>query len=137
FRSPGIVVVAPAVISGCRPRVVGPSVVNGLVIVRRRITVIRRATVIVGAVGIHITSAAYVIRALDISPASAVKVGTFHIATMPSGVDAYARAALPNSRENWMMQKQISTAWRTFTGRFTPASTITSGSQNQIWRTSM
>src|SRR5881397_41677 len=70
---PGIVVVAPAVISGCRPRVVGPSVVNGLVIVRRRITVIRCATVIVGAVGIHVTSAAYVIRALDISPASAVK----------------------------------------------------------------
>ncbi len=97
---PGIVVVAPAVISGCRPRVVGPSVVDGLVIVRGRITVVGCAAVIVGAVGVHVRSAAYVIRALDISPASAVKVGAFHIATMPSGVDAYARAALPNSREN-------------------------------------
>src|SRR2546428_8612802 len=82
---PGIVVVAPAVISGCRPRVVGPSVVDGLVIVRGRITVVGCAAVIVGAVGVHVRSAAYVIRALDISPASAVKVGAFHIAAMPSG----------------------------------------------------
>src|SRR3989475_13117617 len=63
---PGIVVIAPAVINGRRPGVVGPSVVNRLVIVRRRVTVVGRATVIVGAVGVHVRSAAYVIRALDI-----------------------------------------------------------------------
>src|SRR5438128_2640672 len=95
---PGIVVIAPAVICGCRPGVVGPAVINGLVIVRRRVTVVGRATVIVGAVGIHVTSSTYVIRALNVSPASAIKVGAFHIAAMTT--HAHHTAAVVNGLDS-------------------------------------
>src|SRR5260370_42036438 len=67
---PGRPAPTPSVINGSGPRIVGPSVVGGTIVIGGGEAIVRIAAVVVAAVPIRVALSAHIVGSLDVGPAA-------------------------------------------------------------------